>query len=168
MYDSAEIQAICLQLLNSVLAPRSCAYASGPLDSGVLLYENPTGMSAAEIRRHNQTQLTNFTIQLRQRLTYPVIDPGLLRVSGWVGKDYGSFFLKVMEQYAKEAWFIDGWEFSYGATKEFLFFTSLGRPCLNQRGEPLSTQVGKDLIQDAIIRLEEKGFDSSRLKLRLE
>lgn len=168
MHDPTDIKSICLQLLNSVLAPRSCAYASGPLDSGVLLYENPTGMSAAEIRKHNQTRLTNFTIQLRQRLTYPVIDPGLLRVSGWVGKDYGSFFLEVMEQYAKEAWFIDGWEFSYGATREFLFFTSLGRPCLNEAGENLSIQAGKGLIQDAIIRLEKNGFDASRLRLRLE
>jgi hypothetical protein len=101
----------------------------------------------AEIRKHNQTRLTNFTIQLREHLTYPVIDPGLLRVSGWAGKDYGSFFLEVMEQYAKEAWFIDGWEFSYGATREFLFFTSLGRPCINERGEDLSVEAGKDLIR---------------------
>ncbi len=166
--EAARIKEICLQLLDSVLNPHSAAYVSGPLDSGRLFYESLAKYSnpVADIRQRNQERLTEFAQKLRCRLPYPVIDPGPLRVHKWKGADYGIFFLEVLERYANEAWFIDGWEFSTGATKEFILCISKGIPCFTESGEGLTPHAGKLLVADAVSFIDALGLDSSKLRSR--
>ena len=168
--ETRNIREICLQLLNSVLKPHSAAYVAGPLDSGQHYYElihngnNPK----VDIRKKNQKQLTRFAQELRNHLPYPVIDPGPLRVSGWKGSDYASFFLEVIDHYVKEVWFIDGWEFSIGATNEFVFCINKGLPCLNESGEKITPYAGKMLIEKAVSSIDTLKKDSSKLQLRIQ
>src|SRR5258707_472701 len=111
-----------LMLLDSVLAKRSAIYVAGPLDTGRIYYEAlARGYGNEDVRLRNQEALTSFAIRLRMRFNpVPVIDPGPLRVSEWSAHEIGQFFLETIKRYAKEAWFIDGWEYSSGATKEYL------------------------------------------------
>lgn len=157
---------VCMQLLDSVLVQKSAAYVSGPLDSGRLRYENLSSCPRTdeEIREVNQARLTDFANILRSRLSYPVIDPGPLRVPHWDGHDYGMFFLEVMIRFAKEVWFIDGWEYSNGATKEFKHCIEKGIACLDERGSTVSLETGRKMIEKAASRLENMGCDASRLR----
>ena len=160
------IFAICIQLLDSVLLRKSAAYVSGPLDSGLILYENlfNRGKTSEDVRETNQKRLTLFAQTLRNRLLYPVIDPGPLRVPNWNGHDYGLFFLEVMDRFAKEAWFIDGWEYSNGATKEFKYCINKRIPCVDERGSTLSLEKGKRMIERAASHIESMGADASKLR----
>jgi hypothetical protein len=163
------IREICFKLLDSVLIPNSVAYVAGPLDSGQLFYKlkSQKQSSLSLIRERNQYNLTNFAKQLRTKLTYPVIDPGLLRIPGWTNHDLGKFFLEIVERYAKEVWFLDGWEYSHGATKEFLFCVTKGISCFDQSGTLLTAESGKQLITKAAEYVSQLGLDSSKLRSRL-
>lgn len=156
--------------MDSVLSTKSAAYVAGPLDSGRLFYESLVrqGHPDPNIRHINQEHLSRFAQELRQRLPYPVVDPGPLRISGWAGPNYGSFFLQVVERYAKEVWFLDEWEFSTGATKEFVFCMSKRIACLTESGEELTPTAGRLLISNAISFMEKLNLDSSKLRSRLQ
>jgi hypothetical protein len=159
------IKAICFQLLDSVLTPKSVAYVAGPLDSGLLFYKSLfKNQSNNNIRILNQERLTSFANKLRKQLPYLVIDPGPLRVPAWTGHDYASFFLEVVERYAKEVWFVDGWEYSNGATKEFQYCIKKGILCYDETGAKISKESGKIFIERAISYIEEIGQDASKIR----
>lgn len=167
--DEPNLEVICFQLMDSLLDLKSAAYGAGPLDSGRLYYESlARGVSTTNIRNTNESHLTLFIHNLRRKLPYPVINPGLLRIDGWAGQDYGSFFLKVIESYVKEVWFIDGWEYSIGATKEFVFCLHNRVPCLDQAGNTLTADRGKQLIMNAASYIEGLGLNSSKLRSRIQ
>jgi hypothetical protein len=164
-----DVKRLLTVVLDSVLAPKSAAYAAGPLDTGRLFYETVAlkGRSGPGVRRANQERLSEFVRLLRLRLACPVIDPGLLVVDGWCGREYGDFFLSVLDRYVKEVWFMDGWEYSNGSTKEFFFCHACSIPCFDSTGSPLCTSVGRDLIEDAATHVESLGIDASKLRSRL-
>lgn len=158
-----EVSRICFLILDSIIDQKSAAYVAGPLDTGKAYYHQRIGPTE-NVRQINQGRLTQFARQLRTRISYPVIDPGVLQVSFWSGSDYSTFFLQVIERYAKEVWFIDGWEFSIGATKEFKYCVSWGLPCFDERGTPLSPENGKTLILQAASYIADSGYDTSKFK----
>lgn len=166
-YDS--IEKYLFQIVDSLIHKNSAIYVAGPLESGKEYYELTASgnYTQGQIRPKNQVKLTNFAISLRQKLNQPVIDPGILKIPGWEGRDYGTFFIKVIENYAKEVWFMDEWEFSGGATKEFQFCVINGIRCCNERGDALTSEIGRIMIKNAISYVEELNLDSSRLKSRL-
>jgi hypothetical protein len=160
-----ELEEICFQLLDSVLEPKAAVYVAGPLDSGQLYYESLVrGSVTAEVRHRNQTRLTRFAQDLRRKLPCPVIDPGLLKIRGWTGDDHGEFFLKVISRYAREAWFIDGWQYSTGAAKEFFFCLSHRIPCFDSSGSILHEDSGRALVIRAAEYVNGLGLDSSKLR----
>jgi hypothetical protein len=79
-----------------------------------------------------------------------VIDPGPLRVDGWSPRQIGDFFLQTIGRYAREAWFIDGWEYSSGATKDYLHCATLGIPCFAENGKPLDPNQAVALLASAV------------------
>lgn len=164
-----EIEEYLFQILDSVVHKKTAIYVAGPLESGKEFY-NLTASGEyvlGLIRPKNQNKLSNFAQSLRQNLNQPVIDPGILKIPGWAGSDYGTFFIKIIENYAKEVWFMDEWEFSGGATKEFKFCATNGICCRDERGERLTAIAGNLLIKKAILYVEDLNLDSSRLKSRL-
>jgi hypothetical protein len=169
MSNVYDIERICFNALDSVLEPRSSAYVAGPLDTGRLFYETIATDRRPDhkVRQVNQESLTDFARKLRQRLPYPVIDPGVLIIEGGSGQQYGSFFLRVVERYVKEAWFIDGWEYSSGATKEFVYCLERAIPCLDSKGIRLTKPCGCELIMQAVTYIESLGLDATKLRSRV-
>jgi hypothetical protein len=169
-FHYATIQEYLFQMLDSVVPRGSAAYVAGPLESGrEYYYLMSTGQyEKGSIRPKNQEKLTAFANLLRKKIQCPVIDPGVLHVSSWEGKDYGLFFIDVIKHYAKEVWFLNEWEYSGGATKEFQFCSIHNIRCLDEKGELLSPMSGKMLIKDAICYVEKLKLDSTRLKSRLQ
>jgi len=155
-------------MLRSVLERRSALYAAGPLTSGRRFYEGDRYDRAVELRKQNDSALAEFVRQLRAKRSEPVLDPGPLRVAGWTGEHYGSFFLEVIDEFAKELHLLDGWEFSRGATKEFIFCVNIGIPAFAASGAVLDSQAGKRLVQRAVGQLDELGVDPDHLRRRLE
>jgi hypothetical protein len=117
------LQQILFDFANSMLNEKSNIYVAGPLDSGQNFFDSIANnkSSKEEIREVNQRRLTEFAQKLRSDLGRPVIDPGILKIPEWSGHDYGDFFIEIIHRYANEAWFINGWGFSRGATKEFIY-----------------------------------------------
>jgi hypothetical protein len=165
MVSKADLTTILVQMLDSVLDERSAIYAAGPLDSGLLYYETLSRREPTiDVRSVNQRRLTQFAQELRKEQCSPVIDPGILRIDGWTGSDHGDFFLKVVERYVRYARFVDGWQYSTGATKEFFLCIARGIPCLDQAGREIDTTEGYALVQAAIDHIDQLGVDSSTLR----
>ncbi|MGO9976060.1 MAG: hypothetical protein ACLP01_25310 [Solirubrobacteraceae bacterium] len=158
-----------LQTFASVLEPQSAIYVCGPLDHGRLWYEaKARGDSGDSVRAINQARLTALAKRLRAQGATPVIDPGLLRVDAWTGREYGDFFLKVIRSFAREAWFIDGWEYSHGATKEYLLCRELSRPTFDEAGQALEPAEAETLLRDAAGRAAELQVDAEKLRSRID
>jgi hypothetical protein len=155
-------------VMRSVLKAHSAAYASGPLETGRVYFDTLSARgNLQDVRATNEAQLSRFIDSLRARLPHPVIDPGLLKVAGWAASDYGEFYLSVLTEFAYEAHFIDGWEFSSGATKEYLVATRLGITCYTQRGEVLDLRTGILSITRASEYVRGIGQDASKIESRL-
>ena len=157
----------CLQVLASVLEPRAAIYVAGPLETGREFYER-RAPSASSVRRRNQERMSAFVATLRRQTAAPVIDPGLLRVPNWPSAFYGRFFLAVIDEFAREAWFLDGWEYSRGATSEFVHCASRQIPCRDERGGPLECSHAYALIKRSARCIASLGHDASRFEARLE
>jgi hypothetical protein len=165
--DTAEAK-VALDALEAVLVPAGAAYVCGPLDHGVRYYEALSrGESGNGVREANQAELTAFVEKLRLEQSKPVIDPGLLRVEGWDPRTYGEFFLEIIRRYVGEAWFIDGWAYSHGATKEFLLCLELDLDCHDAEGRSLSADKGVAAITRAADHVAGLGADDSKLRERL-
>jgi hypothetical protein len=158
-----------LALLDSVLTPRSALYAAGPLDTGRRYYEAlARGNVEESVRAENEAALAAFVSRLRaERHPIPVIDPGPLRVTEWSAREIGQFYLDVVGRYVMEAWFIDGWEYSSGATKEYLHCRSLGIPCFSERGAALAIQEAVALLASAVEEVGRLGVAAPKLTERL-
>jgi len=63
---------------------------------------------ASTIREENEQKMKSLVTSLRNRLAYPVIDPGLIKIQDWTAAEIGDFYLKVIEHFAKEIWFMSG------------------------------------------------------------
>lgn len=161
----------CLLLLESVLEPHSAIYVAGPLDTGRLFYDaHPPGTprgADGSLREANQARMTAFAAELRKSQPRPVIDPGPLRVASWDGALYGRFFLEVIERFVFESRFLDGWEYSRGATSEYVLCLAHGVICRDERGALLAPAHASTLIERAASRIERLGHDASRFRARV-
>jgi hypothetical protein len=97
-----------------------------------------------------------------------VIDPSsLIDISGWGQKDYHAFWVGVIDQYAERILFLDGWQYSDGATTEFIAAIRLGLPTFTEHLSPLTVDDGKDLLRVAIEEYESVGLDPKLLRRSL-
>jgi hypothetical protein len=112
--------------------------------------------------------MKDFVLRLRKSEGAPVIDPGLLRVKGWPNAVYGRFFFAVISEFVSAAWFLDGWEYSRGATSELVLCLERGIPCHDERGALLSRSRIRTQIDTAAAHIEQLGHDASRFRARLD
>lgn len=154
--------------LRSIAGPCSCCYLAGPLTSSEDKILGHDHLSWQEIEARNRSRMQHIAEKLRRTLPYPVIDSSILQVFGWEGADYGQFFLRVIEELCFEIRFIDGWEYSRGATKEFVRAQELRLPCFDQGGNDLTASAGIILIESAVRKMESAGVESSRYSSRLD
>lgn len=154
--------------MRSVAAPRSCCYVAGPLTTSAAVLMGRDHQSLAEVESRNRARMQEIAEYLRQHLAYPVIDSSVLQIPGWNGSDYGRFFLRVMEELCFEIRFIDGWEYSMGATKEFVRAQETNILCLDQDGAELTIDTGIRLIEAAASKMDDAGVENSRYLQRLD
>jgi hypothetical protein len=168
--DQDPIAAACLQTLESVLEPRSAIYVCGALETGLSYYERMAAgvtVNMARVRAENQACLTEFARELRASSTMPVIDPGVLRVGSWSRDMYGPFFLQVIDRFAAEAWFTTGWEYSRGASSEYVHCVSSGIPCRDTAGAELPVDAATELLRGAAARMTELELDPAKFESRI-
>jgi hypothetical protein len=142
---------LLLTAMLSAVDEGSCSYVAGPLATGRKYYElSAAGAFDAELlRSENENAMREFVRSLRSKSLTPVVDSGRLRVSQWTGAEHGDFFLEVIRTLCKEVVFMDGWNFSSGATKEFVFSQRAGISCVDAQGLRLAVSRGRSLIVEA-------------------
>ena len=150
----------------SVVPAKGGVYVAGPLNSGPRLYSGRAGHVTA-VREANDRDMRAFVTKLRSASFGPVIDSSRLRPRGWSDRAIGDLFLTILSEFVREAWFMDGWEYSRGATKEFLHCLRFGIPCRLADGHPLSLRDGLDRQAQAVADIEARGFDAMPLRARL-
>lgn len=140
------VDELLLNAMLSVVEPKSCCYLAGPITTSrqLLLGEDPAVLEA-----RNREDLAKQARCLRETLGCPVVNPGLLIVPGWSGSAYGNFFIGAMESLCFEVRFMPGWEYSIGASKEYVHALTTGLPCLNIDGSPLTRSRAISLLGDA-------------------
>jgi hypothetical protein len=158
--------------MQSVAGPRSCCYVAGPLTSSRAILLGHGFQSLSEIEAGNRSRMQEVAGNLRRTLSYPVIDSSILRVPGWAGPDYGRFFLRVIEELCFELRFVDDWQYSMGATKEFVRAQQLGIHCYDEVGGELAINNGVRLIERVLheigtASIEDPGY-MRRLRSLLE
>jgi hypothetical protein len=159
------LQQYLFDAIGSVVPLRGGAYVAGPLATGKRYYELvASGQKeiASRIRGENEQKMNSYVASLRNRLAYPVIDPGLIKIKDWTANEMGDFYLNVIKKFAKEIWFMDEWQYSRGATKEFQFAVENKVKCLDSKGVVISADVGSEMISHVAAHLKELGIDSTR------
>lgn len=152
-----------LDVLALALPPRSAVFVSGPLASGPRRYAGD-GVGADEVRDRNAREMDDFAARLRVRLGKPVISPAGLQVPGWRGRDYGELFRRVIERFAEEVWFMEGWQLSTGSVREIATCLRLGIPCLDPSGEPIDHSTAVRKVRQALDIAAASGADCASLK----
>jgi hypothetical protein len=156
------------------------AYLSVPITSGRAYLERyaENGHGPDDARRSrdareaarsdNERRAHAAADRLRMILTGTVIDPScLVDVPGWAQADYHAFWINVIDEYAEEAYFLDGWHYSVGCTTEFACAVELGLPTFTEHLSPLSISSGKRLVETAIDEYVGTGLDPELLRRSL-
>ena len=153
----------------SVVGRHSCCYVAGPVTSSleILLSPEVDGNSRESMVKANRQRMHEVVDHLRGKLSVPVIDPGLLIVDEWEPRDYGAFFLRVLEELSCEVRLMNGWQFSFGASKEVVHAAKLGLPCRSIDGEAVTVSHAVELLSGAVETLGARGMDRSRFVQRV-
>jgi hypothetical protein len=170
LMDKEAVTRLLMEAVESVVSARGGAYVAGPLASGRRYYELLSagqGEAASKVRQANAEEMRKFVASLRIQLPYPVIDPGIIKIEGWTSQEIGNLYLQIIEYFVKEIWFMDGWQYSRGATKEFQFAISRGISCLNSLGAVISADDGCRKISEVITYLGDLGIQADRFADRL-
>lgn len=150
-----DLERALIDAMLSVADAKSCSYIAGPLTSGLGFLTGEVSPTAVESQ--NRARMARVASELRGQLAHPVLNPGLLQLPDWDGADYGRFFLRVMETLCFEVRLMEGWEFSAGASKEYVRAQHLGLPCLDLAGRPVPRETGINMISEAVEVYQEHG-----------
>lgn len=166
-YD--ELATLLRLAFGSVLEPGSARYVAGPLATGRAFYEQQAAgtLELTQLRDVNTAAMRAFAVALRRSGPDPVIDPGLLRVSSWDGAQHGDFFLGLLGEFSRQVVLMGDWEFSSGATKEFVYATAHDIECVNAAGQRVTLADGRRLITSALTTVRGLGLTSASLERRL-
>lgn len=158
---------LLLDVLGLAVPPRSAAFVSGPVTPSP---GRETGheLDADEVRRRNARAIEGFATRLRARRGRPVISPAGLDVPGWRGRDYGELFRRVIERFAAEVWFLEGWQFSPGCVQEIATCFRLGIVCLDHEGEPVDHPAAVRKVRQALDICAASGAGCASLEASFE
>lgn len=169
-HSSPPLADLLMDAMRSMTGAASAIYVAGPLATGRRFYERSSAAGAAEeeVRRLNEGDLRNTVDSLRRRGVAPVIDSGILRVPTWSAAEHGDFFLRVIGELCSLVVFVDGWEYSSGATKEFLYAQAKGIPCRDSHDNLLTPMRARSLIEAASISVSGGGEPIDVFRRRLQ
>jgi hypothetical protein len=166
----SEFRLTLLQAFESVLEDRSAIYLAGPLATGKRFFEASADahFSPQTLRQENARAMRAVAKSLRTTQEKPVIDPSLLQPAGWSSLEIGQFYIDLLARFACEVRFMDNWEFSRGATKEFMVANDIGIPCQDIAGRSISLADGINVIALASKKILQLGSDNTPWVARLE
>ncbi len=163
-------------MLGSVLQPRSATYVSSPITSGRRLLHWHISPQRTEQRfeemvlRPNLEDAVTAITRIRASVRQPVIDPTALpSLVGWSQDDYRYLWRLVIESFANEVVFLDGWAYSSGCAYEFLIATTLELMTRSLNGSRISLLEAIDSIRIAENETSSVRADASFLRaVRIE
>ncbi|MGF6739735.1 DUF4406 domain-containing protein [Paraburkholderia atlantica] len=161
-----------VQVIACVVDGKMATYVSGPITTGphFIDWYIHTGFRLTQgsrayadaLRRDvvsvNQMRIDEVTRQTR-RTGRVVIEPATLEVNGWGQTDYVSFWLKVIDAFAREMVMVPLWQYSLGCCAEFRHAIRTGVPVRDNRGEFIDQETGMNMILEAARDVEARGHD---------
>lgn len=117
--------------------------------SGPRLYQGQS-TDRRVIYAENIKALDHFAANLRARLNCPIISPARLYFESWHGDDYRAFFEIVIERYASEIWFSEGWEMSTGSLYELAICARLNRPAYEKIGILIDMSAAIERVRNSL------------------
>jgi hypothetical protein len=157
------LEDLMVAAMRSVIEPKTCIYLAGPITSG--FHMAVSADESLDTESLNRAALAKGARRLRMTTGRLVIDPGHLIVGGWEWRQYGEFFLRVLDTFAAEVRFLPGWNYSFGATAEFVYASEIQLPCLDLEGDPLRCAQGRDMISRAAQELRSGGAFNAAMRL---
>jgi hypothetical protein len=98
-----------------------------------------------------------------------VIDPTQFDdVEGWEQPDYHTFWLDVIDTFARKVVFCDGWHFSTGCCIELDRAHSRGLSLCDEQLSPLTDDKAISLLESAIEQMRQAGFSTSAQERALQ
>jgi hypothetical protein len=161
-----------VQAIACVVDGKTATYVSGPITTGPHFinwyvqtgFRLTHGSSAyvdalrREVVSVNQTKIEEVARQTR-RTGRVVIEPATLEVSGWGQTDYVSFWLKVIDAFARELVMVPQWQYSLGCGAEFRHAISTGVVVRDNKGEFIDEETGMNMILEAARDIEARGHN---------
>lgn len=163
-----------VEVYKSVLGTDEVLYCSSPVTSGKRYIDwlESIGKKFADIdsadethrilhhqeviepnRQHAQVIIQN----LRYKTGKIVVDPTALpHIPGWTQQDWRLFWQQVIECYITTAFFVNDWQYSNGCVYEFWVAQKKGIPTFSETQQPLNLKAGINLINEAIITLQQR------------
>jgi len=131
--------------------------------SGPRLYQGQS-TDRRIIYAENIKALDHFATNLRARLKRPIISPARLYFENWHGDDYRAFFELVIERYASEIWFSEGWDMSTGSLYELAICARLNRPAYEKIGIPIEMNTAIERVRDSLQIASRSGVCAENLE----
>lgn len=166
-----------IEAFGCVVGNKKCLYFSTPMTNGLRLIKWRRQNSHIKPGTHEYDQLfirevlvpncqegQRIVQQIRDATGDYVIDPSCFDVKGWSQDDYLSFWCSVIERYAKEVRFNEGWAYSNGCTREFLAAQKAGIPTVDLAGNIISLAEALHAISNAIPELRKVSIPTSALE----
>ncbi|MCI0561748.1 MAG: hypothetical protein MN733_24935 [Nitrososphaera sp.] len=162
--------AILLSLMETVIEKRGAIYISAPMTSGkraaawqqikhgeIRLRRSRTRTKASYHRaviEPNRAHARRLAKVLRNEVSRVVIDPTALQdIPGWRQADYLVFWGRVVATFVEVVVLADLWQYSDGASYEFLIAHTRGVKTVDEKKKPVTLEVGEQLIRSAIEEL---------------
>jgi hypothetical protein len=182
----SEEVAMVFSALDCALHRGHVIYASSELTTGLRLYEVlrkhnlktsdelKQQLGAGWYRTHiwdpNEKSAIQFAEAVRATLRDDtiVITPAPFYASQWNQSEFLYLWEQLLRTRVQSVRFNVNWQYSNGCTFEFAVAEDAGLPIFDHTGDPLPRSAGIELIGEAIARLHDQGFDTSKLRENLD
>ncbi|SKA70885.1 hypothetical protein [Desulfobaculum bizertense] len=165
-----------LSILASVI-PHKAIYISTPITSGKRLIkylqhfekdgisnDNYLHFLKHEVIEPNCRAGREFAQKVRSKTSLPAIEPTCFFQKEWTQKDYLLFWELVIQHYAQEVWFNEGWQFSNGCTYEFYIALREQLPAKDHSGKIISRKKASMLLSESIEELKRHNRDPTPIQ----
>ena len=181
--EAAEVltRKVLLGVLGCAIEPRSAVYVSTPITTGRRFVEWRAGAGAGldpddpayayehllHVIQPNRAHIAPVVESLRQRFPR-VIDPTAFEdVAGWEQHDYHGLWAGVIERFANQVVFAEGWTFSSGCVYELAAAIRAGIPLFEESGRPLAVDEALASARVAFGEVIDAGWEPGGLRAAL-
>jgi hypothetical protein len=163
-----------LSVLDCVLHENEATYISIPITTGlrfldwykmegknIVSSEEYHALHYKQVIEQNISASADFVEHVRNTRGNAVIEPTKLVVKDWTQNDYHNFWIRIINRFIKEAFFMTGWHLSKGCTLEFLTAKRKGIPVYDVDSRPISTDEACTLLESTIDEYAKLGLETA-------